>query len=140
MILIKFCGFMVHSKPNNMTLLPFPGKIPETRKIVFLIFCPSPNVAPKLNDQSRSHSISRVPLQIYPACSFVFDLPSKLRVVHIRKKFKVFIFSRMAPTIFIEFCGFIVHSNPKNMALSAFLEKKILATRIIYFFYFLSVA
>ena len=34
-ILIKFCGFRVHSKPNNMTLSVFPGKIPETRKIVF---------------------------------------------------------------------------------------------------------
>ena len=34
-ILIKFCGFIVHSKPNNMTLLVFPGKILETRKIVF---------------------------------------------------------------------------------------------------------
>ena len=41
----------------------------------------------------------------------VFDLPSKLRVVHIRKKFKIFIFSKMALTIFIKFCEFIVHSN-----------------------------
>ena len=34
-ILIKFCGLIEHSKPNNMTLTAFPGKIPETRKIVF---------------------------------------------------------------------------------------------------------
>ena len=33
-ILIKFCGFIVHSKPNNMTLSAFPGEIPATRKIV----------------------------------------------------------------------------------------------------------
>ena len=34
-ILIKFCEFIVHSKPNNVTLSAFPGKIPETRKMVF---------------------------------------------------------------------------------------------------------
>ena len=34
-ILIKFCGFIVNSKPNNMTLSAFPEEIPETRKIVF---------------------------------------------------------------------------------------------------------
>ena len=32
-ILIKFCAFIVHSKPNNMTLSAFPGKIPQIRKI-----------------------------------------------------------------------------------------------------------
>ena len=37
-ILIKFCGFIVHSKPNNVILANFPGKIPETWKISFLIF------------------------------------------------------------------------------------------------------
>ena len=31
-ILIKFCGFIVHSKSNNMTLSAFPEKIPETEK------------------------------------------------------------------------------------------------------------
>ena len=55
---------------------------------------------------------------------FVFDLPSKL-IVHRRKKFKIFIFSKMSPTIFIKFCGFIVHSNPNNMALSAFPENSL---------------
>ena len=34
-ILIKFSVYIVHSKPNNMTGAAFPGKIPETRKIVF---------------------------------------------------------------------------------------------------------
>ena len=86
-ILTKFCGFIEHSRPNNMTLSAFPEKIPETRKIV-LIFCPSPNVSPKPTGQSRSHSISRVPLQISVARFFVFDLPSKLRIVHIRKNIK----------------------------------------------------
>ena len=38
----------------------------------------------------------------------------------------------MAPMIFIKFCGFMVHSNPKNMALSAF-PGKILVTRKIFF-------
>ena len=122
-IFIKFCGFIVHLNPN--------------KKIV-LIICPSPNVAPKPTDQSHSHSISRVPLQISLALSFVFYLPSKFSVVHIRKKFKIFIFSKRAPTIFIKFCRFIVHSNVNNMTLSAF-PGKILVTRII-FINFLSVA
>ena len=34
-ILIKFCGFIVHSKPNNMTQSAFPEKIPETEKNCF---------------------------------------------------------------------------------------------------------
>ena len=38
----------------------------------------------------------------------------------------------MAPMTFIKFCGFIVHSNTKNMALSALPAKKILVTRIIF--------
>ena len=123
-IFIKFCGFIAHSMPNNTTLSAFPGKIPETRKIAFnFLYVASSNVAPKLNDQSRSNYISRVPLQISLAVLFVFDLPSKLREVHVRKKFKFFIFSKMAQTIFIKFCGFIAHSNSKNMALSAFPEK-----------------
>ena len=30
--LFKFCGFTVHSKPNNVTLSAFPEKIPEIEK------------------------------------------------------------------------------------------------------------
>ena len=82
-------------------------------------------------DRSRSNSISWVPLQISLARFFVFDLPSKLMVVHIRKNIKIFIFSKMAPTIFIKFCGFIVHSNPNNMALSAFPEKILVNRKLI---------
>ena len=132
-ILIKF---IVLSTPNNMILSIFSKKSMKLDNY-FLIFCPSPTIAPKPTGQFRSHSISRVPLQIYLARFFVFDIPSKLKVVHIRKKFKILIFSKMAPTIFIRFCGFIVHSNPNNTALSAF-SGKILVTRII-FFNFLSV-
>ena len=55
----------------------------------FLIFCPSSDIAPKPTSRSRSHSISRVPLQISLARLFVFDLPSKLKVVHIRNKNKI---------------------------------------------------
>ena len=53
---------MAHSKPNNMTLSAFPGKIPKIKKKNFLIFYPSPNVAPKPTYQSRSNSIFWVPL------------------------------------------------------------------------------
>ena len=97
-ILIKFCGFIVLSTPNNLTLSAFPEKIRETRKIVF---------------------------------NFL-SVASKLRVVHVGKKFKIFIFSKMAPTIFIKFSGFIVQSNPNIMTLSAF-PGKILLTRKIFF-------
>ena len=37
-ILIKICGFIVHSKHNNIKLSAFPGKIPETVKIFFIFF------------------------------------------------------------------------------------------------------
>ena len=86
MILIKFCGFIVHSKPNIMTISAFPGKIHET-------------------DQSLSNSMYGLALQIYLAGIYVFDLPLKLRVVHIRKKFKISIVSKMAPMNLIKFCG-----------------------------------
>ena len=86
-IFIKFCGFIIHSNPKNMALSDFPEKILVIRNIIFFIFYPSPNVAPKPTGRSRSHSIPRVPLQISLATFFVLDLPPKLRVVHIRKKF-----------------------------------------------------
>ena len=40
----------------------------------------------------------------------------------------------MSPTIFIKFCGFIVHSNPKNMALLAFPGKSLLTRKICFNF------
>ena len=85
-ILTKFCGLIAHSIPKNMILSAFPGKIPEIVKI-FLIFFQSPNIGPKSVDQSRLNSIHRVLSQILLAQVFVFNLPLKLRVVHI-KKFK----------------------------------------------------
>ena len=90
MILIKFCGFIVHSKTNNMALSAFPGKI-LTRKL-FLNFLSARNVAPKPTDQSCSKSIFRVLLQLSPASPFHFRHnlnikgTLKLRVVHIRNK------------------------------------------------------
>ena len=62
-ILIKFCGFIVHLKPNNMTLAAFPEKIPETEKKLNYSVWPSPNGAPNPTDQSHTISISRAPLQ-----------------------------------------------------------------------------
>ena len=120
-ILFKFCVFIVHSKPKNMTVSALPGKILESRKIVF-IFCLPLNLAPKPTDQSCWNSISGVPLQIFPV-SFFFELPSKWRVVHIRKKLKIFVFWKTASTIFIKCGGFIVHSNLNNMTLSAIHRK-----------------
>ena len=65
----KFCEFIAHSKPNNMTLLAFPGKIPETREIVFNFF-PSSKVALKSTDHCCSNLISGVLLPISSACFF----------------------------------------------------------------------
>ena len=90
--LIKFCGFTVLLKPNNVTLSAFPEKIPETGKIL-LNFLSSSNVGPELTHQCHSNPIYRALLQISLARIFVFDLPLKLRVVHIRKHLK-FIFSQ----------------------------------------------
>ena len=53
-----------------------------------------------------------------------------------KKNFKISFSQKWAPTIFIKFCGFIVHSNPNNKALSAF-PGKILVTRIIFFNFFI---
>ena len=76
-ILIKFYEFIVHSKHNNMTLSAFPQKIRETGKILKFFFS-SPKAGPK------------------PTLFFlVFALTLKLRVVHIRKKFKKLIFSKI---------------------------------------------
>ena len=131
-ILINFFEFIVYSKSNNMALSTFSGKIPETGKIFFIFFV-SPNVGPKPTDQSRTNSIYIVLLQISLIPIFLFDVSSKLRVVHIRKKFKILIFSKMAPTILIKFCGFIVYSNLNSMTLSAFPEKIPEIRKIVFF-------
>ena len=56
----------------------------------------SPNVAPNPNDQSRSNSISRVPLQISPFRSFFhFRLTVKIKGSSHKKKLNISIFSRM---------------------------------------------
>ena len=40
-IFIKFCGFIAHSKLNDMALSAFPGKILVTR-IIFFLLCELP--------------------------------------------------------------------------------------------------
>ena len=88
---LNFVGLKVHSKPNNMTLSAFPGKILLTRKI-FFNFLSAPNVASKPNDQSSSNSIFRVLLQLSPASPFhirpTVNIKGTLmlRVVHIRNE------------------------------------------------------
>ena len=55
-----------------------------------------------------------------------------------KEKYEISIFSKMALTIWIKFCGFIVHSNPNNMTQSAFPGKNLESRKIV--FNFLSVA
>ena len=91
-ILIKFCGFIVHSKHNNITLSAFPGKSLKLEKQFFLFSVR--RLMQRLNqtDQSYSNFMFTVLLQLSPACSFHFrpTLNIKgtlmLRVVYIRDK------------------------------------------------------
>ena len=121
-ILIKFCRLIVYSKPNNVILANYPEKSLKLVKYIFNFF-PSPNLGPKPSHQSLSNSIYRGLLQIFLAIISVFDLPLKLRVVHIRKNYKISFYSKMAPTKLLKLCGFSVHSKPNNVTLSAFPEK-----------------
>ena len=68
-----------------MTLSATPGKIPETKKIVFN-FLSVAYVATKPTDQSCWNSISRVPGKYLQPIFVIFHLPLKLRVVYIRNK------------------------------------------------------
>ena len=90
-ISIKFCGFIVHSKHNNMTLSAFPGKIPDTGKTYFQFF-PSPNAGPKLTHQSSSKSISRVLSQISRTLVFSFHPNPKIKGSSHKKKIKKILF------------------------------------------------
>ena len=103
---------------------------------VCLSVWPSPNVQPKPIDRSRSKSISRVLSQISQADFLVFPLPLNLRVVHMRKNFKILIFSKMASTILIKFCRLIVYSKPNYMALSVFPGKIPETGKIFLIFFF----
>ena len=51
------------------------------------------NAGHKPSHQSRSNSMYKVHLQISLALIFIFDLPLKPKVVHIRKNYKLSIFS-----------------------------------------------
>ena len=101
----------------------FSRKNPRNWKNIFFKFFPSPNAGHEPTYQSCSNSIYSILLQIFLAIIFVFDLPLKLRVVHIRNNYKISIFSKMAPSKLIKFCGFTVHSKPNNVTPSAFPEK-----------------
>ena len=90
-IFIKFCVFMIHSNPNNMTLSAFPEKIPETGKIYFNFFS-SPNAGPKRTHQFRSKSISRVLSQISRTLFFSFHPNPKIKGSLHKKKIKNFYF------------------------------------------------
>ena len=70
---------------NSISLPHSKKSHSEKRVCVCLLVCPSLNVEPKPIDRSHSNSISGVLLKISPVGVFVFDLPLKLRVVHIKK-------------------------------------------------------
>ena len=123
MILIAFCVFIVYSKPNNMTLSAFSEKNLWNWKIIFKIFFRLPtqglNQLINLVQNRYLGSLANISNLLF----LVFTLTLKLRVVHIRKKFKKLIFPKMAPTILIKFCGLIVHLKPNNVILVNFPRK-----------------
>ena len=113
--------------------------LPQSKNVcVCVCVCLCPSVADRRDNQSTDLVQIRYlgsPCKYLELFFFlVFPLPLKLKVVHMRKKFKYLIFSKIAPAILIKFCGFIVHSKPKNMALTVF-PGKILDTRKIVFKY-----
>ena len=117
-IFIKFCGFIVHSKPNNMSLSAFPEINSEARKN-FLIFFQSP----KPTDQSRSNPKCRVLLQIFLGGFFLFRPTLKIKDSWFKEQFKNLIFTKMTLTIFIKFCVFIEHFKPNSLTLSNVIGK-----------------
>ena len=131
-IFINFCALIVHSEPNNTTQSSFPGKIPETEK--------KKNLSERLTQRLTClNNFVEIRYLGFP-CKYLHSDLSYFRLIvnfkgssH-KKKFKIF--SKMAKTILIKFCGLCVHSNPNNMALSAFTGK-ILVNRN---FFFLSVS
>ena len=70
---LNFVGVQYIRCPTIWHYRLSPEKFLKLQK-QFLIFCPSPNVAPKPTGQSHSHSISRVPLQIQLAHFFSFQI------------------------------------------------------------------
>ena len=85
-----------------------------------------PKVAHEENDKSCLNSIFTLLFNYLQPVLFIFDLPLILRVVHIRKKIEISIFSIIDSMIFIKCCGFIVLSNLTNMTVSAIFGKNLL--------------
>ena len=121
-----FYGFRFY-----ITQIFLKGVLEEMTVWVCLSDRPSLKVQPKPIDRSRSKSISRSNSKISRAV-FYFSPNPKIRGNLHKKKFKISIFSKMAPTILIKFCGLMVHSKPNNMILSDFPGKILEIGKILY--------
>ena len=102
----------------------FQGRYLKLEKYFFNFF-PFPNAGPKPTHHSRSNSIYRILLQIFLAIIFVFDIPLKLRVVHVGKNYKISLFSKMAPTIQSNFVGLLFIRTPTIWHYGRFPEKSL---------------
>ena len=89
--LIKFCGFTVHSKPYNVTLSAFPEKIPEIEKknLTFLCDRRLTECLTQLTNLIQFRYLGPL-ANISITFFFILDLLLKLRVLHIRKKLKIY--------------------------------------------------
>ena len=86
-IIIKFFGFIDTLETQQYGTIDFTRKNPWNQKNIFYIFGPSsPNLAPKLTDQCRSHLMSRVPLQISLGWFFRFRSTLKIKGSSHKKK------------------------------------------------------
>ena len=145
-ILFKFCVFIVHSKPNNMTLSAFSGKILELEK-QFLIFWLTRNVASKTTDQYCSNSISGVPLQIFPVSLFLyffffffficFRSTLKMKGSSHQKKIKNYCFLKNCFNDFHKILWIYSTFEPHHYDIIGY-SRKILETKKKNFFIFLS--
>ena len=110
--MIKFCEFTVYSKPNNVTLSACPEKSLKLKKKTFLCDRRLTERLTQLTNLVQFRYLGP-PAKYLHARFFMLDIV-KIKGNSHKKKCKIFIFSKMALTIFINFCGFIVHSNPRS--------------------------
>ena len=121
-ILIKFCGFIVQSKHNNMTLSAFPEKSLKLEKYILIFF--------RLLTQGLNELINLVQNRYLGSCRkylepffFSFHPNPKIKGSSHKKKNKKIDFLKNGSMILIKFCGLIVYYKPNKVTLANFPGK-----------------
>ena len=115
--LIKFCGFIVHSKPNNVILANFPGKIPETGKHFLNLFRLQTQGLIQLINlvQTRHIGLSYKYLQLVLFIYlffFCFRSTLKIKGSSHKEKINLFIFSKIVQRFSSNFVGLLLIRTP----------------------------